>query len=363
MALIVKRALLTWVQAVSLPSLVGNLGVRPGPPFGTPGGHTAAITAAGSSAHAWFRSWDAYRAYNRFWYRHLGKREKYWAIDPAKCWPRLVPLWSNTDVDWLGTATTIDVLAERLLFPCAAGVILSLDVTGPLSLDALVKVAAEARTGKVYQRAQGNPESLRPLLSGLLDETQQSVLGATDPDATGDNEPLFAATIVAADGVSKPPPLVDGNPLHKRLHALAHADSTTGPPPALTTTSAPVSTSKSGGGILLVDGRSRVVWSPQKMLDATKTQQLACYHHNLALASVFAEALIAYTGYAADGGRPHETVKHAVNLLGMFYGRAPDIWSSSAIQRQIDASGRVPDINRLRKSLGWGPLSPRTPAT
>jgi hypothetical protein len=361
MPLTIDRALLSWVRAVSLPAVAAATGLSPGPSVGTPAGHLEALRqAAPGATTGWRRPWEAHQAYNRFWYRHLALRDKYWAIDPAKCWPRLVPLWDSTALTWSGTATRVGLQAERLLFPCATAAILTVEVTGPLSLDDLVAVAEQVRTGTPIAVAGGPPKHLLPLLSELLGQSQQAVLGHQDPDSSGVAEPLLVATVVAGSGVTTLPALVDQNALHRRLHALARADVAPAAPPPLAASSATTSRAQPAGGRLLVEGRSRVVWSP-KLVDPAKAHQLECYHHNLSLGTAFVEALLAYVGGVAGGGTRPEVAKHAVNLLGMFYGPAPDIWSSSALADQIDASGQLPSISLLRQQLaGWGPLARRS---
>jgi hypothetical protein len=98
------------------------------------------------------------------------------------------------------------------------------------------------------------------------------------------------------------------------------------------------------------------VWSP------AGSDKLDCYHHNL-------ETAIAHTGVLLDavrlasGQAPGALSEDAkalyrpvVNVLGLMYGGANvrDIYRSNLVRRQIEDSGLVADISRMRIDLGVG---------
>lgn len=412
MTITIEHLRVSWIRALSLPSVVGAT-VRPGPSIGSSTGYSDAYTAAAGPAAVWRRPWEADGSFSKLWKRNL-QLASYRAADAGRAWRRLVPLWSAapTSVRWRGGGTGA-VAVDRYLLPGAVALVVTVDLAGSFTpAEALAAVAA-AHDDAAYGLG-GQSLSLPRLFERLFDDVTRGILGAADPGSTGDADPLSIVTVLAASGSpgtagppgadeaagpnavgtpeAEPPtagPDVAGssnagsvgadetalaaeaavaqdNAMHRLLHGLAAVDAD-----ALGTRAGErlqkaslTQSERADGGTLYAFHRGRAVWSPAKMFSAKDRPKLACYHHNLVVSSAIAEALLAFVGDAAARSRGqagYDIGKLAANVLGLLYGPAKDMWSSTSIRRQIDDSGAVPTIDELRQSHDWAPLSARTP--
>jgi hypothetical protein len=101
--------------------------------------------------------------------------------------------------------------------------------------------------------------------------------------------------------------------------------------------------------------RGRAVWFPDLLADSVRPT-LACYHRNLALASMQVESLCGFAhGIASQVNENNalnfaeeECARNAAGLLGRLYGGKSSIYRSWSVRAQIDQNNFVSDIDTVR---------------
>jgi len=365
MAISIEHLRVTWIRALSLPSLVGATGL-PGPNVGTLSGYFQAYDAAAGPGARWRRPWDGDASYSKLWRRNL-RRAAYDAADAGAAWQRMVPLRSApaSAIGWSGPAQAA-VTADRYLFPGAIAIVLTADMTGSLDFPAALRNVALANGDEAYELDGSSGLRLAQVYDRLFRECQQEIIGGQDPDAAGDPDPLTIVSVLAADGPAQDAAVAQDNAVHRLLLGFCTLDPAaldhpvSGPLERIALTQS----ARAGDATLLAWHRRRAHWSPAKMFSEPSQYKLLCYCHNLTVSSAMTEALLAFIAddRARLKGQPgFDISKIAANVLGMLYGPAADMWSSMSIRDQIDSSGAVPVINDVRQQHGWRELSARTP--
>lgn len=366
MTVTINRIRMSSIRALSLPATF-EATTGPGPLIGTVTGYFDAFASAGQPNALWRLPWTTDPA-SRLWKRILNRKDLS-LVDAKRAWSNLMPLWSAPS-DPVTAENGTEVTVDRYLFPGAVSIVISLTLTGSLTPQAALDAATAARQANIYRPAPGQPPvGIAELHDFLLAACQHELLGALDPNACGDQDPLSIVSITSATGSSEDAVIEQDNPMHRLLYGLCafDDDALDNPVPngASLATSRLTQSERSHGGTLLAFHRGRACWSPAKMFDPSGQFQLTRYHDHLAVSSAITEAFLALVtdDHAISATQPGVDIARLVaKRLGMLYGPAPDIWSSTSIRRQIDESHQRDKINQLRLDNGWSPLKARIPA-
>lgn len=299
----------------------------------------------------------------RYWRRYL---EGHWPRDvtPTTAWRNVTPLRVSS-LGLTDAPAKCRVSVDRYVYPHGIGAILEAtwyDVAFTLDQAIAAGIAFRRKVGVIP--GTDLPASLDDAVDRISNLEIDSLFGLDRALAPVPSDPMSICTVVRAEGESAQ--AVQGDAVHRRVHALASWsplwDAAELPELAKATIE--------GGGekpyLLYGTPRSRVMWYPAAFTRADPAlHSLACYHRNLALASLQADGLAAMTTYgetlAADGtplgGDNYDIVRLAATTLGRMYGGASSTYKSRSIVRQIDDHERRPDIDALFRRMHFPPLT------
>jgi hypothetical protein len=342
---------LSWIATRSLPSIV--LDGQGSPAVSRQGAYLAAY--ANAAAATWQRPWDDEKSHSHYWEGSFGPA--YRSVSGDKAWKRQVPLRDASPPALTTALAGVRLVCDRLLFPCGTAVLVRAEIAGAYNAAGLLSVVAKlADDPVVVVPGAVTPKAMRAVVGDLLDSLEVDVLGHVDPGAVADMRSTTVATVTATTGWPGDP-VVQADPVHRLLEGLCR------------TSAAPLTGAVGDLAAARVDaanafpettrvavGRGNAVWSPGG------SDKLDCYHHNLEMA-------LAHTGVLLDavrlasGQAPGALSEDAkalyrlvVNVLGLMYSGAKlkDVYRSNLVRRQIDQSGLVADISRMRIDLGVG---------
>jgi len=317
-----------------------------------------------------------------FWKYYLENKspEK---VSGRDAWRALVPFRKKIKVKvekpppWL-----LDYLVEGYFYP--HGIALVVTVRCQLegySLKNTVETALEMRRIRFNLQWEGkglNPLSLDKLAERGITHLREFALGeGASPGWSF--EPFTIFTIKKGEGVDLNAPPADKGEIHRVLHAVTKwSMSWEQDAPLdfkesnLLVKTQPPSTAPPSH-VLYATKRSRAIWFPALFTKGWRIHSLNCYHRNLLFASLQVESLLGLvlgTEKMLKGGigfanlcPPHEQcVRNAGSILGRLYGNDPgsdpDTYRSWSLKVQIDQSGHVVDINKIRGHCGMKPLVP-----
>jgi hypothetical protein len=346
-------AVFTWVRTRTQP---GRLTAATGSPTLSRPQNFAAVFDAGDKKADWQRPWMIEKEYNYYWAHNLGQNYRDATADRA--WKRQVPLREKTPPLLTTSLPGVTLKTNRFLFPGGSGVTVEAEVTGTFNAGSLLGLAASlAKDTVISMPGSAKPRALAAVLSDLLDGLDKQTLGAVPPDVVGELSPLTVATVTArSDWPSTP--IEQDNALHRLLEGLC----TMSPAPlngAVTTlaTVQVAGASSNPGTVRLRVGRGRAIWL-QNQTSAQDQKRLTCYHHNLSMATMQTSVMLDAVRWAS--GQPAGSLSQAVRallrqvvtVLSLLYGKVDDMYASRLVRSQIEESGLVPQLSKLRIDLG-----------
>lgn len=294
------------------------------------------------------------------------------------CFEKLVPLRLPKVVDKVAVVlpgvaaqTTARATLESFYFVHGIGLLLTIALEGAITHADAGAYAISLRYDKVYEPAwpgegAAAAVTLNQLGTAALDRLRKLGFGS---GISGTRSELFSiATVLRGDGVNANQALVADSPDHRLLNGLAggvRAWSQVAAP-ALIAGRTQLSMRQSTawpGNVLFAAKRGRAVWFPGQFLPTSQPSHgLACYHRNLALASLQTESLLGLAAAAeyefAQPGVPSEIEELGqlgVGLLARLCSGAA-CYRSSSLQAQIAQSAQLADVNALRARLKMSPL-------
>jgi hypothetical protein len=228
----------------------------------------------------------------------------------------------------------------------------------------LTIVAALASSKVVNVAGSAQPKAMAAVLGDLLDGAERASLESGDPNAVETNRPMTIATVSATtDWPDGPVAQADGT--HRLLEGLCRLSAA-----PLTGT---ISRLEDGliaeagshpGTARYALGRATASSSPYQSSTPDGAHRLGCYQLNQTLAALQAGVLLDTARWAATlpvaglSQSVKDSIAPVVNVLGLLYGKVPDMYASAFVRRQIADSGLVPAIGNLRVALGvGGPLT------
>jgi len=342
----------SWISTRSQPGIV--LDGRGSPALGRQASYLAAFDAdqPANLQHPW----EDEEEFSYYWAYSLGIA--YRSVTANKAWKRQVPLRDAPSPALTTSLPGVVLSCDGLLFPCGTGLVVRAEVSGPHDAAGLLGVVEQlGRDAVVTTEGDSTARSMNAVIAGLLNALEVRQLGAVDPGAVAEMHPSTLATVTAATGWPGDP-LVQADPVHRLLEGLCRASSDPLAGAVGNLAGARVDAAHDYPDTTRVSvGRGSAVW-PTRPAAA----RLECYHHNLETAIVHAGVLLDAVRLAS--GQPAESLSEevkallrpVVNMLGLMYGGAKvkDMYRSNLIRRQIDASGLVPAISKLRKRLDVG---------
>ncbi|SDC01743.1 hypothetical protein GA0111570_11442 [Raineyella antarctica] len=313
--------------------------------------YRSAWTDASAGGGDWRPPWASDRAYSNFWKWEVGG--SYESVSPHGAWQHQVPLRREPTIVLESTVAGAELGCAQFLYPTGTGVMVTAVITGdhtaPLLLASLAELTANVRV-------QGGARSMNGVLDMLLDDAEVNCLGQPDPSGSEEKRARTVAVVTKAKDWDSPTPQA-GDEVHRLLASLCLMSAA-----PLTGTLAPLEsmvvgppTTRFADTVRVALGSGQAIWSLYQ-----PAEKLACYEHNLALASMQTSVLLETVRWLSDSAPLEalraESVRLALQTLGRKYGAADSVYSSDFVRRQIDDSHLVDQINRLRAE---GPLHAR----
>ncbi len=355
----------SWVRTRALPGRIQGHGGAPA--LGDIGKYVASFADAAQRSAAWTRPWLAQPTFSHYWARVFS--DGYRSVTGVRGWGTQTPLRETSPPNVASTEANVVLECSRWVSPAGVGVVVTARITGPLDAPGLLDLLTRLDQAPVIVGGDApEPRVMAAVLGGLLDGAERGSAGAgggTDPDSVTDAHALTIATVTASTG--QPTTIVSGDPIHRLLEGLCRLRS--GP---LTATvgdlaAARLATSSqydNADTTRLIIGAGRAIWAPVKSADADGRRRLRCYHENQVLAAVQTSLLLNCVRWASEQplsalvGTVGALVSTTVQVLGRSYGQASGAYASAFTFRQIQDSGLVAAIGKLRQSLDvGGPLT------
>jgi hypothetical protein len=284
---------------------------------------------------------------------------------PQEAWRKLVPLRRPAGVTVTAPWLPGYIRFHAFHYPHALALVALAGLQADLSLVAAVNTAQQISRGGVFDATFADGKTgrytLPALASQTLDRLSAAAFGA-DVLPRERSLPFSLATVVRAQGnldVHQANP--ENGAVHQALDGLCRDHAA--PPEKLQ--QAVLATRRANASHLFYGlRRSRAVWYPTSFLPNPRRQYtLGCYHHNLLFATLQTESLLALLGMADRLGDLNKLspsmqrlVRAAAGIVGLLYGGNGKCYRSQSPRRQIDDSGQVPAVNRVR--LFYGGMDP-----
>lgn len=365
MAIVIDDLRLAWIWLEAFPaSQVGPLpNTIAGGSLGDPGVYKKAFDQAAPPASLTV-PWVPNRTHY-FWKYYL-ENITFSSVKAEEAWGKLVPLRQPSGVkftpkpDWLPGRISLHIYH----FPHALGLVASANIdAGPLPLrDAVNKAQEVSKIGLfdvTWPGGKVGRYTLLQLADEAMDRARKDAFGAA---ARGQrlSEPFSLATVVRGQGVNPTVGITEGTAIHKALDGLCGtSDWANGPGETLANAMLETRRPRPSHDILYARRRGRAVWFPRAFLPrARQSHAMACYHQNLMFASLQTESLLALARLADAHGlgtlwpSMQKVVENAAKILGMLYAGEKLCYRSRSPQRQIDDSGLVATIDKLRNFFG-----------
>ncbi len=314
-----------------------------------------------------------------FWRYYLGNKD-YTAIKSERAWQFMVPFravpGSVAKLSCSKNSSKKGAYMDGFYFPHGVGVIITVINETAYSFDDMVDMASDVWNNQKFRITLPNKEEwlkIEVLKSRLLDRLRTNLLGVDANEGQINSKPFTIATIVSGE-VTDPQQLsslsAQGGLIHHGLEGLCSFSDTwrqDEPSPLDLSLSKEVKLPSDYKFLYSLEN-GRAVWYPLlfKKPDVKKRpHKLGCYHRNLALSSIQTMSLLAfiklYTPYLSGSVAPPQILddfaESAGLALGRLYGKPEDCYHSWSLSKQIDDSGLVNDINKVRKRFGQASLS------
>ena len=346
----------SWVRTRVLPAQIVGTGANTA--LAHQPGYLARFPAAGEHA-VWRRPWIDDDSFSYFWSRSFGPNYRRVAAD--KAWKRQVPLREATPPVLTTSQTGVTLATDRFAYPSGVGVVVRADVIGPLDTASLLTiVAALANSNVVSVAGATRPKAMAAVLGDLLDGAERALHESGDPNAVEITKPITIATVTATtDWPTAPVAPADGT--HRLLEGLCRLSAAplTGTVGTLADGLLAEARSHPGTSRYAL-GRATAALSPNQSGSPDGAHRLSCYHLNQTLAALQVGVLLDTARWASTlpviglSQSVKDSLAPVVNILGLLYGKVPDMYASAFVRRQISDSGLVPAIGNLRIVLGVG---------
>jgi hypothetical protein len=347
---------ISWVRTRAVPAQIIQLQVGDGL---TSRQRYLTHFATAGQWEAWRQPWIGDESFSYFWSRSFGPNYRMTAAD--KAWRRQVPLREAVPPVLTTAQRGVTLTADRFVFPSGVGVVIRADLTGQLTPEGALEIVAALANSQVVNAAGfPAPRAIAAVFGDLLDGAEQISVEGGDPNAVENNQPMTIATITAtSDWPVGPVAAGDGN--HRLLEGLCRLSKA-----PLTGTIHPLEeclldeADSHPGTTRYVLGRAVATMSPDQSSTPDGTDRLSCYHSNLTLAALHASVLLDIVQWATTvpfaglNQSTRESLIATVNILGLLYGKVPDMYTSAFVRKLIADSGLVPAIGQLRIDLGVG---------
>jgi hypothetical protein len=357
------RVSLVWVD--TFPELLGEASNTPDLTHWET--YRDAFTAATNPSETYRRPWpNDDNAGNQFWYNYL-RQQPLGTMSAVLAWRRLVPLRAaSSSVPQLSISVpNTRAWAEVYRFPLGIAAMISIryslaiaDASTPV-LDAVAAIIKACTTSSIACGASG-PLTAKHLAGNLL-AAQRTQQFPSCTNVVHNATPFIVASVISGDGSDPAVAMVEGSDEHRAVQGLATLSTSFKRDrlDSLKHAALEPNHDNAEGDVLYRRHRGRCIWFPRRWGD-TGSRASSAYHRNLALASMQTESLVsvvravseapsAFTRNSFDGDR---LVRNASLVLGLLYNGAPDVYRSESIKAQIDDSGQLEAINKVRSQFG-----------
>jgi hypothetical protein len=304
----------------------------------------------------------------RFWQSYLNQMSL-GQLSGVNAWRSLVPLRAKLPFPIASPAVARPFEFQVFFYPHGLALFANVVLSGKLSLDAAVDSAFNIRRNQncAIQWRPGEEESapLDEVADMALERVRDWGWGVGSESQRTSLEPFTLVGIIQASGVHSGP-VLSGSLVHRSLEAVANWRKTEVLPDLEKVRLSSHGPSRQGDSRLLYAGtRGRVLWFPKLFTSSSAGSTLACYHHNLSLASLQIESLYGLIRETAthlakrDSLEPaeNECARHAAGLLGRLYCGDRTVYRSWSLRAQIDQNNFVTDINTVRDHFGMRSLA------
>lgn len=229
------------------------------------------------------------------------------------------------------------------------------DEVAGIDISDLYVVGDDVRSPAFRMRRLG-PELLRRIMALRRGESADQPSFVTDP--------FVVVTVVQGAGDDSDCTALEGNEVHRLLHALGNRTRMAETPPARDLAARALrGRTEQGGGVLYRLKRARVVWAPYRFRSTGRSRWLGCYHNNLVVATSLAEAWLGVVRWASDvlaeqslPPTGFEVAQRSAALLGLVYGdgrggQVP-VYRTRSAAAQIQDSDLVTALEVVRQNVG-----------
>lgn len=238
----------------------------------------------------------------KFWIRYLGKNPE--NVDGQLALSKVAPFHIGFPVTIKPGRKTIGLIADGFIYPHGAGLILTLVLfldrgTNPsggvqpsTALDSALQAYNQEQFTVTRNGGEPAPQKIVELKDNLFDYLREQVLGPGAKRGERSPEPLVAAAVIRGETDFLDAPPREGGDEHQMLQGLSTMRST-GAPTEYKRALLRVRDSAPKGDLLYHTSTGRVVWFPSSFADNRPfIRSSGCYHHNLTLVHLQAEAML-----------------------------------------------------------------------
>ena len=305
-----------------------------------------------------------------FWAHYLGAPQLK-SASGSECFHKLVPLHFREvagRVKFAGTEKAdIRIAVDGYFYPHGTALAIKLFIKGTFTTSEIGKVAQVLRRQKVFKCPDIDESallSLDALAADSLDNLRNTGFG--DSFIGRRSDPYSIATIVQGSDVLSETKFEENGPAHKLLHGLANWtpnwEKQKLPPLKSGITSLPYSSNNQFEGHMLYAGpRGVAVWFPEQFNpraeDADPIHTLACYHRNLAFASMQTDSFLRLVEETeslfqrSQVGATLQTVGEIACVELARFWSSKNTYSSYVLRSQIERSRQLDMLNSLRTRL------------
>ncbi len=307
-----------------------------------------------------------------FWQHYFSQKDLA-NVSSRVAWQRIAPLCLTPMLSVeRSKESACRISIDDFIYPHGIAVMLTLGLRGVFSLEDAVENLMLYRNDFQFKTHDSSNQiydlNLNQIADMELSRLWKTVLGINTPKKMPPAEPFSLTTIIDGEADTTNVIIPENSETHRALEALCRfsvswKENPLHPLDSNTCIDFKAKNYTPACNMIYGLKRARVLWFPEYFVKPDKKKRctkLGCYHRNLSLASLQTESLINLTTliypHIENGSFIPEPSggfsKKAAGLIGRIYGGVQDeTYRSGSLRKQIDDSGMVNIINRVRESF------------
>lgn len=285
------------------------------------------------------------------------------AVDGQLAWRGVTPFRHRFPLAVVKPAQ-VSLSPDAFVFSHGVAVVLTLKVSGPLTLEQAASLLHDVRRRQVFQiDLESGVLSLDALASRALTALRLAAFGSKPKPGRRPPVPFSIVTVIRGSNVAPMTAIAQGGDEQRFLDAVTawSPNWQDAQLPPLDIVKLNIRTTGTPAGHLLYGrDRGRAVWFPGSFtLPGGQVRTLTCFHRNLVLASLQVDSLATFataTAQMLNAGAEltdahFDAARRATDVLGRFYGATQSIYRSRSPRAQLDQGRFVADVNAVRAAV------------